>query len=133
MAAAEIFIDGSITHFLLVWDFHTLSSVGTSSFVQLVLIRLFAVLLLSTSIFYFGGNSGKGSSRIVIIFKRVHRVRWEGGKPYLRGGGQWPPYAFKNVDYDALHFYTGSVKSTFSKYYFGREGGVTKRVLCVRF
>ena len=69
------------------WDTHTPNSVGTSSFVQLVPIRLFAVLLLSTSIFYFGG---KGSSRIIIIFKRVHRVRWPWSKTYLRGGGQWP-------------------------------------------
>ena len=94
MAAAEIFIDGSITHFLLVWDFHTLSSVGTSSFVQLVLIRLFAVLLLSTSIFYFGGNSGKGSSRIVIIFKTVHRVRWEGGQTLLERRGSMATVRF---------------------------------------
>ena len=60
-----IFLDGSITPCLLVCDSHTPSSVATSSFFQLVLIRLFAVLLLSTSICYFGG---KGSSRIVIIF-----------------------------------------------------------------
>ena len=51
----------------------------------------------------------------------------------LPGGGQWSPYAYKMFDYDALYFHTGSVKSTFSKYSFGREGGVTKRVLCVRF
>ena len=49
------------------------------------------------------------------------------------GGGQWSPYAYIMFDYDALHFHMGSVKSTFSKYSFGREGGVTKRVLCVCF
>ena len=67
----------------------------------------------------------KGSSRIVIIFKRVHKLRW--------GGDQWPPYAFLNVDYDALHFHTGSVKSTFSKLLFCEGGRHKKRVLCVRF
>ena len=37
-------------------------------------------------------------------------------------------------DYDALHFHTGSVKSTFSKYYFGREGGGHKKsALCTLF
>ena len=46
---------------------------------------------------------------------------------YAGGGGQWPPYAFLNVDYDALHFHTGSVKSTFSKYSFVREGGGHKK------
>ena len=51
-----IFIDGSITPCLLVWDPHTPSSVATSSFFQFVLTRLFAVLLLSTFIFYFGGK-----------------------------------------------------------------------------
>ena len=69
--------------------------------------------------------STKGSSLIVIIFKIPHGVCWG-------GGGQWSRYAYKMFDYDALHFHTGSVKSTFSKYSFGREG-VTKRVLCVCF
>ena len=27
------------------------------------------------------------------------------------GGGQWPLYFFFNVDYDALHFHKGVVKS----------------------
>ena len=37
-------------------------------------------------------------------------------------------------DYDALHFDTGSVKSTFSKYSFGREGGGHKKsALCMLF
>ena len=62
----------------------------------------------------------KGSSIIVIIFIRVHRVRW----------GEEQMGAFLNVDYDALHFHTGSLKSTFSKYSFGREeGSYKKRVL----
>ena len=30
-------------------------------------------------------------------------------RPYA-GGGQWPPNAFLNVDYDSLHFHTGSLK-----------------------
>ena len=32
-------------------------------------------------------------------------------KEHAGGGGQWPSHAFKNVDYDALQFHTGSVKS----------------------
>ena len=55
----------------------------------------------------------------------------------MRGGGeggQWSPYAYKMFDYDALHFHTGSVKSTFSKYSFGREGGGhRKSALCTLF
>ena len=37
-----------------------------------------------------------------------------------------------HVDYDALHFHIGSVKSTFSRYSFGREGGGSqkKSTLC---
>ena len=69
--------------------------------------------------------STKGLSLIVIIFKIPRSM--------LGGGGQWSPYAYIMFDYDALHFHMGSVKSTFSKYSFGREGGVTKRVLCVCF
>ena len=41
---------------------------------------------------------------------------------------------FFHVDYDALHFHTGSLKSTFSKYSFGRSRErVTNKnnVLCV--
>ena len=60
----------------------------------------------------------KGSSRIVIIFERVHWAHW--------GGGQWPLYVFLNVDYDALHFRTGSLKANIFKVLFwvgGREGG----------
>ena len=36
-------------------------------------------------------------------------------KSTLGGGGQWRLYAFQNVDYeyDALHFHTGSLESTF--------------------
>ena len=49
----------------------------------------------------------------------------------LGGGGQWSPYAYIMFDYDALHFHMGSVKSTFSKYSFGREGGGHKKsALC---
>ena len=37
-------------------------------------------------------------------------------------------------DYDALHFHMGLVKSTFSKYSFGREGGGHKKsALCMLF
>ena len=71
--------------------------------------------------------STKGSSLIVIIFKIPHGVCWG-------GGGQWSQYAYKLFDYDALHFHTGSVKSTFSKYSFGREGGGHKKIaLCTLF
>ena len=38
----------------------------------------------------------------------------------------------KSVVYGELCFSEGASKSTFSMYYFGREGGVTKRLLCVR-
>ena len=47
----------------------------------------------------------------MIIFTRVHRVRWG-------GGGEWMRYAFKNVDYDALHFHTGSLKINIFKVHF---------------
>ena len=42
---------------------------------------------------------------------------------------------FLNVDYDALHFHTGTLKkSTSSKYSFVRKGGGSQqRILCVRF
>ena len=59
-----------------------------------------------------------------------------GGGGERRGGGVNVQCTFlNNVDYDALHFHTGSLqKSTFSECSFGMEG-VTKRVglLCVRF
>ena len=52
----------------------------------------------------------------------------------LGRGGQWPPFAFLNVDYDTLHFHTGSLKITIFKVLFWEEGrGSQKRVLCVRF
>ena len=71
--------------------------------------------------------STKGSSLIVIIFKIPHGVCWG-------GGGQWSPYAYIMFDYDALHFHMGTVKSTFSKYSFGREGGGHKKsALCTLF
>ena len=67
--------------------------------------------------------STKGSSLIVIIFKIPHRVCWEGGGSMVTV-----------FDYDALHLHTGSVKSTFSKYSFGREGGGHKKsALCTLF
>ena len=70
--------------------------------------------------------STKASSLIVIIFKIPHGVCW--------GGGQWSPYAYIMFDYDALHFHMGSVKSTFSKYSLGREGGGHKKsALCTLF
>ena len=40
----------------------------------------------------------------------------------LGGRGQEQMYFFKNVDYGALPFHTRSLKSSFLKYYFGREG-----------
>ena len=48
------------------------------------------------------------------------------------GGGQWPPYAFKNVDYDALHFNTGSLKINIFKVLFseGGRGSHKKSTLC---
>ena len=51
-------------------------------------------------------------------FHKVHRGRWKEGV-----NGRYA--LLKNVDYDALHFHTSmrSLKATFSKYSFGREGG----------
>ena len=52
----------------------------------------------------------------------------------MGGGGQWPLYAFLNVDYDALHFHTGVTKINIFKVLFWEGGrGSQKRVLCVRF
>ena len=48
----------------------------------------------------------------------VHRVHWGGGVEG-REGGQWPLYAFKNVDYDALHLPHGVVKN---KHFQSRAG-----------
>ena len=51
----------------------------------------------------------------------------------------WPSYAFKNVDYDALHFHTGSLKiNILGGREAGREGNREggrghKKVLCIRF
>ena len=61
-----------------------------------------------------------GSSKIVIILKRVHRLRW----------GQWSLYCLKNYDYDALHMHTRSLKINIFKVLFS-DGGVTKKsTLC---
>ena len=54
----------------------------------------------------------------------------------LGGGCQWPRYAFKNVDYDALHFHTGSLIINIFKEHFwegGREGVTKKSTLCTLF
>ena len=50
----------------------------------------------------------------------------------LGGGGQGLLYAFKNVDYDALHFHMGVAKINIFKVLFWEGGrGVTKkRTLC---
>ena len=60
--------------------------------------------------------------RIVIIFTRVH---W--GE-----GGQWLPYAYLNVDYDAMYFHTRLLKINIFKVLFW-EGVTKKRVLYVHF
>ena len=57
-----------------------------------------------------------------IIYSRK-RVRW-------RGKGQWSPYAFRNGDYDALHFHTGSTKINLLKYSFWREREGVKKKEC---
>ena len=65
------------------------------------------------------------SSRIVIIFKRLHRVRW----------GVNGHCTVLKFCYDALHFHMRSLKINIFKVLFwegGREGS-QKRVLCVRF
>ena len=49
------------------------------------------------------------------------------------GGGHGLLYAFKNVDYDALHFHTGPLKINILKYSFGREGEGHKKEYSVRF
>ena len=48
-------------------------------------------------------ENAKGSSKIVIIFKRVHRVRWGEGV-----NGRCT--LFINVDYDTLHMHTVLLK-----------------------
>ena len=113
-----IFIDGSITPCLLVWDSHTPSSVAIASFSSyfLFVCLLFCCCQHPPFILVVGGRPELSS------FSKEY-TEYAGGTNLLEGRGQWPLYAFKNVDYDALHFHTGSVKSTFSKYSFGREGG----------
>ena len=52
----------------------------------------------------------------------------------LWGEGQWPLYAFFNVDYDALHFHTGSLKINIFKVIFWEGGrGSQKSTLCMLF
>ena len=51
----------------------------------------------------------------------------------MGGGGNGGRTLFKNVDCDAVHFHTGSLKSNFSKYSFGRAERGHKRESCVRF
>ena len=70
----------------------------------------------------------KGSSRIVIIFKRVHRVHWGRGR-----GSRAAVRFFKMLIMMHCTFIPGSPKSTFSKYLLFSEGGdgVTKKsTLC---
>ena len=72
----------------------------------------------------------KGSSRIVSIFRRVHRVRWVGR------GVNGRRTLFLNVDFDAMqmHFHTESLKINIFNVLFWEGGmGSRKRVLCVRF
>ena len=49
----------------------------------------------------------------------------------LGGGGQWPLYAFKNVDYDALPFHKVSLKINIFKVSFWRKGGGHKKEFSV--
>ena len=51
-------------------------------------------------------------------FQRVHIVH--------TGRHQWPAYVFLNVDYDALHFHTGSLKINIFKVLFWDGGGHKK-------
>ena len=51
----------------------------------------------------------------------------------LGGGGQWLPYAYLNVDYDAMYFHTRLLKINIFKVLFWEGGGHTKRVLYVHF
>ena len=44
----------------------------------------------------------------------------------LGGGGQWPPYIKKNVDYVALHFHTVLLKINIFKVLFWEGGGHKK-------
>ena len=47
------------------------------------------------------------------------------------GGGQWQPYAFKNIDSDALLFRIGSIKINIFKVLFWEGGGHKKNTLCM--
>ena len=50
-------------------------------------------------------------------------------REYTRG--QWSLYAFLNVDYEALHMHTGSLKINIFKVLLGgRKGVTTKSTLC---
>ena len=49
----------------------------------------------------------------------------------LGGGGQWPLYAFLDVDYHALYFHTRSLKINIFEVLLGGKEGVTKKsTLC---
>ena len=69
----------------------------------------------------------KRSSTIVIIFTRVHRVRWG------RGSRAAVSFFYIHVDYDAMPFQTGFTKINIFKVLFwegGREGVTKKSTLC---
>ena len=52
----------------------------------------------------------------------------------MLGGGSMVTVRLYMFDYDALDFHMGPVKSTFSKYSSGREGGGHKKsALCMLF
>ena len=64
---------------------------------------------------YYEHSLSKGSSKIVIIFTGVHRVRW--------GKGVNDHYTLlKNAYNHPLHLHIGSLKIIILKYSFGREG-----------
>ena len=64
------------------------------------------------------------------VHKRTQRtlgysIRWV--------GGQWPLYAFLNVDYDALHLHTGLLKNQNFQINLLGGKGFTKKIRWVRF
>ena len=88
---------------------------------------------------HFNGRQGAAFTELGLLRRLRVRAWWmpvewrvENCHPFqnstqsmLWGRGSMTPYAFKNVDYDALHFHT------FSKYSFWREGGGHKKEFSV--
>ena len=76
----------------------------------------------------------KPSDEIVVDGEKIQNCHHFHKSPQstLGGGGQWLPYAYLNVDYDAMYFHTRLLKINIFKVLFW-EGVTQKRVLYVHF